>query len=161
FRCDRGEFRVAARTAHEGVEISRETGNPFMYLAAHFFEVAALQQLGEWGTALAKIDEGLRIAVDVGHGHLSSILRSQVASLRVLACDSTGAAAIARKELERKPPTLGARRRATFELAFALLGLGALDEALAAFTAPQIVRTGDVSALPWAEQVRLRHGLTQ
>jgi DNA-binding winged helix-turn-helix (wHTH) protein/tetratricopeptide (TPR) repeat protein len=161
FLCARAEFRAAARTAHEGVEIAREMGNPYVYLWAHFAEVAALQHLGEWGTALTKIDEGLRIGVEVGRGHLSSLLRSQVASLRVQACDFAGAVAIARSELRRKPLTAEARRHAMFELALALLGLGALDEALAAFTAPQVVRRGDVSALPWTEQVRLRHGLAQ
>ncbi len=160
FRCARAEFRVAARTVHEGVEMVRETGNPYVYLWALFAEVTALQHLGEWGTALTRIDEGLRIAADVGHGHLGSILRSQVASLRAQACDFAGATAIASKELQRKPLTAMARRSAMFELAFALLGLGALDEALAAFTAPQTVGKG-VSGLPWPEQVRLRHGLAQ
>jgi DNA-binding winged helix-turn-helix (wHTH) protein/tetratricopeptide (TPR) repeat protein len=161
FLCARAEFRAAARTAHEGVEIARETGNPYVYLWAHFAEVAALQHLGDWGTALTKIDEGLRVAVQIGHGHLSSILRSQVASLRVQACDFAGAAAIARKELRRQPLTAGARRHAMLELGVALLGLGALDEALDAFRAPQVVRTADVSALPWVERVLLRHGLAR
>lgn len=159
FLCARAEYRAAARTAHEGVEIAREMGNPYVYLWAHLVEVAALQDLGQWGTALAKIEEGLRIGVEVGHGHLSSLLRSQVASLRIHACDFTGAAAIARSELRRKALTAEARRRAVFELGFACLGLGEHDEALAAFRAPQIVRRGNVSALPWAEQVRLHHGL--
>jgi ATP/maltotriose-dependent transcriptional regulator MalT len=47
------------------------------------------------------------------------------------------------------------------ELAFALLGLGELDEAYAAFTAPQLVGAAGIEAMTWSGQVLLRRGLGQ
>jgi hypothetical protein len=48
-----------------------------------------------------------------------------------------------------------------FELAFAHLGLGELDEAQALFTAPELVWAPDVGAMPWSAQLRLREGLAR
>jgi hypothetical protein len=61
----------------------------------------------------------------------------------------------------RRSRTDGARQRATFELAFALLGLDKLDEAYTAFTAPQLVWAADIAAMAWSRQVRWHHGLAQ
>jgi hypothetical protein len=47
-----------------------------------------------------------------------------------------------------------------FRLAFALIGLDELDEAYAAFTAPQLAMATE-GAMPWSRQLRLRQGLAQ
>jgi len=79
--------------------------------------------------AFNAIDEGLRVANQIGHVHLACILRSEAASLHSEAFDFPSAAAIAREELQRPWLTDRARPSAMFALAFALLGLGRLDEA--------------------------------
>jgi hypothetical protein len=44
----------------------------------------------------------------------------------------------------------------------ALLGLGKLDEAYAAFTSPELVRAAEIAAIPWFEQVvRMRYGIAR
>jgi hypothetical protein len=157
----RSDFRMAAETAAEGIEIARDAADSYMYLWVHHVRGDALLQLGEWGTTLATIDEGLRIAAQTGHPHLASLLRSQVASLHTEALDFAGAAAIAREELLRQSLTDGVRQSASFELAFALLGLNQLDEAYTAFTAPQLKWAAGIAAMAWSRQVRLHQGLAQ
>ena len=159
-RCQ-ADFRQAARTALEGIEIARDAGNAYTYLFSHCVRVDALVQLGEWGAAFNAIDEGLRMANQSGHVHLASFLRSEAAALHSEAFDFTSAAAIAREELQRPSLTDRGRQSAMFALAFALLGLGRLDEAYSAFTAPQLVWAPEVASMAWPEQIHLRHGLGQ
>ena len=154
----RSDLRAAAQTAAEGIEIARDVGNAYMCLWCYTMRVDALLQLGEWGVALAAIDEGLRIGAQ---NHFTSLLRSEAASLHNEAFDFAGAAAIAREELLQEALTDAARQSAMFELAFALLGLGKLDEAYATFTAPQLARAAEGPAMPWSWQLRLRQGLAQ
>src|SRR5262249_7731810 len=77
------------------------------------------------------------------------------------ALDFAGGAAIAREELGSPSLTQAGRQRAMSELAFALLGLGELDEAYAAFTAPQLVVAASIEEMTWSGQVLLRRGLGQ
>src|SRR5262245_6919737 len=159
-RCQ-ADFRHAASTALEAIEIARDAGNAYTYLFSQCVRVDSLVQLGEWGAACNTIDEGLRVANQSGHVHLASFLRSQEAALHNDAFDFTGAAAIARQELQRPSLTDRGRQTAMFALAFALLGLGQLDEAYAAFTAPQLMWAAEVTSMAWPEQIYLRHGLGQ
>ena len=154
----RSDLRAAAQTAAEGIEIARDVGNAYMCLWSYTMRVDALLQLGEWGMALAAIDEGLRIGAQ---NHFASLLRSEAASLHTEAFDFAGAAAIAREELLHEALTDAARQSAMFQLAFALLGLGKLDEAYAAFTAPQLAQAAEGPAMPWSGRLRLRQGLAQ
>jgi tetratricopeptide (TPR) repeat protein len=101
------------------------------------------------------------MAAQIGNLDVVSHFGSQAAFLHNRACDFAGAAAIARNELQRESLTGGARQNALFELAFALLGLGELDEAQALFTAPELVWAPEVGAMPWSAQLRLREGLAQ
>jgi hypothetical protein len=116
--------------------------------------------LAKWGTALTTIDEGLRVAAQSGHLPWASLLRLEAASLHTEALDFAGAASIAREELRGQSLAQAGRQRAMFELAFALLGLGELDEAYALFTAPELMAAG-IDAMPWSGQVLLRCGLGQ
>jgi predicted ATPase/DNA-binding winged helix-turn-helix (wHTH) protein len=155
------DLRPAAQTAAEGIEIAREVGNAYMCLWSYTLRVDALLQLGEWGAALAAIDEGLRTGAQIGELHFSTLLRSEAASLHAEAFDFAGAAAIAREALLQEALTDAARQSALFQLAFALLGLGKLDEAYAAFTTPYLVRAAEGPAMPWSGKLRLRQGLAQ
>lgn len=155
------DSRTAARTAAEGIEIARDVGNAYMCLWSYYLRAAALVQLGEWGAALAAIDEGTRVGAPIEHRHFSSLLRSEAAALRAEAFDFAGAAAIARGELQHEGLTDAARQGALFELAFALLGLGKLDEASATFAAPELSATAEGTAMPWAGRLRLRQGLAR
>ena len=157
-RLARSDLRAAAQTAAEGIEIARDIGNAYMCLWSYEVRVVSLLQLGQWGVALAAIEEGLRIGAE---NHFSSLLRSAAASLRSEAFDFAGAAAIAREELLRETLTAPARRTAMVQLAFALLGLGKIDEAYAAFSAPQLERAAAGSAMPWSVQLRVRQGIAQ
>jgi DNA-binding winged helix-turn-helix (wHTH) protein/tetratricopeptide (TPR) repeat protein len=157
----RSDLRAAEQTAAEGIEIAGDAGNAYMCLWLYVLRVGALVRLGEWGVALAAIDEGLRIGAQVGHLHFSSLLRSEAAGLHTDAFDFAGAAVIARDELLQDGLSAGARRSAQFQLAFALLGLGELGEAYAAFTAPQLVQAAEGPTMLWSEQLRLRQGLAQ
>jgi DNA-binding winged helix-turn-helix (wHTH) protein/tetratricopeptide (TPR) repeat protein len=160
-RLARSDLRAAAQTAAEGIEVARDAGNAYMCLWLYVMRVGALLRCGEWGVALAAIDEGLRIGAQIGHLHFSSLLRSESAALHSEAFDFAGAAAIARAELLQEGLSDSARRSALFQEAFALLGLGKLDEAYAAFTAPQLVGAAEHPILSWSEQLRLRQGLAQ
>ena len=157
----RSDLRAAAHTAAEGIEIARDAGNAYMCLWSYILRVGALVRLGEWGVALAAIDEGLRLGAQIGHLHFSSLLRSEAAALHTEAFDFAGAAAIARDELLQEGLSDGARRSAQFQLAFALLGLGKLDEASTTFTAPQLATAAEGPAMPWSGQLRLRQGLAR
>ncbi|HSP99167.1 MAG TPA: hypothetical protein VL049_18250, partial [Candidatus Dormibacteraeota bacterium] len=121
----------------------------------------ALQQLGDWGTALATISEGLHMAAQIGQRSWASILRSEEASLSAEAFAFDAAAAIAREELAQPSLPSIARHRAMVELGGALLGLGQLAEAYAALTMPELLRASETAAITFPEQVRLRHGLAQ
>jgi tetratricopeptide (TPR) repeat protein len=129
-----------------------------MCLWCYTLRINAVVQLGEWGMALAAIDEGLRVGAQ---NHFTSLLRSVAASLHIEAFDFGGAAAIAREELLPKVLTDSARQSAMFELAFALLGLGKLDEAYALFTTPYLVQAAKGATMPWSGKLRLRQGLAQ
>ena len=155
------DLRAAAQTAARGIEIARDAGNAYMCLWSYHVRVGALLQLGDWGMALAAIDEGLRASTPISHQHFSSLLRSEAAALHAEAFDFAGAAAIAREELLQEGLTDSARQGAMFELAFALLGLGKLDEAFATFTAPQLAAAAEGPAMPWSGKLRLRQGLAQ
>ena len=155
------DLRAAAQTAARGIEIARDAGNAYMCLWSYHVRVGALLQLGDWGMALAAIDEGLRVGAPISHQHFSSLLRSEVAALHAEAFDFAGAAAIAREELLQEGLTDSARQGAMFELAFALLGLGKHDEAFATFTAPQLATAAEGPEMPWSGQLRLRQGLAQ
>lgn len=159
-RLGRADLRTAAHTAAEGIEIARDVGSAYMCLWSFRVRVDALLQLGEWGVALAAIDEGLRISAQSGHRHSASLLMSERASLHIEAFDFAGAAAIARAELQQEALTEAARQGAMFRLAFALIGVGKLDEAYAAFTAPELAGATE-GAMPWSRQLRLRQGLAQ
>jgi DNA-binding winged helix-turn-helix (wHTH) protein/tetratricopeptide (TPR) repeat protein len=162
FQRAHSDFRTAAQTAIEGIEIARDVGDVYTYLSCHHGRAQALQQLGEWGTALTTITEGLRMAAQIGHRSWASILRSEEAFLYAEAFDFDAAVAIAREELAEPSLAITARHRATVELGVALLGLGKLDEAYAAFTTPELVRAAEIAAIPWSEQlVRMRYGLAQ
>ena len=154
----RSDLRALAQTATQGIEIARDVGNAYMCLWSYALRVDARLQLGEWGVALADIDEGLRIGAQ---NHFASLLRSEAATLHVEAFDFAGAAAIARAELRQEALTDSARQSALLQLAFALLGLGKLDEAYAAFAAPQLAQAAEGPAMPWSWQLRLRQGLAQ
>ncbi len=156
----RSDLRAAAQTAAEGIEIARDVGSAYMCLWSYRVRVDALLQLGEWGVALVAIDEGVRIGAQNGHRHSASLLRSERASLHIEAFDFAGAAAIAREELQQEALTEAARQGAIFRLAFALMGLGKLEAAYAAFTAPQLTGVTE-GAIPWTRQLRLRQGLAQ
>jgi hypothetical protein len=155
------DVRAAAETAAEGVEIARDAGNAYMCLWLYYVRVDALVQLGQWGVALAAIDEGLRFGAQIGRLHFSSLLKSTAAKLHTEAFDFAGAAAIARGELAQVGLTDAARQTAMFRLASALLGLGKLDDAYAAFSAPQLSRSAEGPAMPWSAQLSLRQGLAQ
>jgi tetratricopeptide (TPR) repeat protein len=157
----RSDLRAAAQTAAQGIEIARDTGDAYMCLWSYMMRADALLQLGDWGLALAAIDDGLRVGAPIDHRHFSSLLRSEAAALHSEAFDFAGAAAIAREELLRDGLTDSARQGAMFELAFALLGLGELDEACATFTAPQLATAAAGPAMPWSAQLRLRQGLAR
>jgi DNA-binding winged helix-turn-helix (wHTH) protein len=157
----RSDLRAAAQTTAEGIDIARDAGNAYMCLWSYHMRVGALLQLGEWGGALAAIDEGLRAGASIDHRHFSSLLRSEAAALHTEAFDFAGAAAIVREELRHEGLTDSARQGAMFQLAFALLGLGKLDEAYATLTAPQLVRAAEGPTKSWSEQLRLRQGLAQ
>jgi DNA-binding winged helix-turn-helix (wHTH) protein len=159
FQRSRSDFRRAVETATEGLELGREVGNAYDYLSCQYFRAQAFQCLGEWGTALTAIDDGLRIAAQSGHLPWASLLRLEAASLHAEALDFAGAAAIAREELRGPSLADAGRQRAMFELAFALLGLRELDEAYAAFTAPQLAGTAGIEAMTWSGQVLVRRGL--
>jgi DNA-binding winged helix-turn-helix (wHTH) protein/tetratricopeptide (TPR) repeat protein len=154
----RADLRALAQTAAEGIEIARDIGNAYMCLWSYTLRVDALLQLGEWGVALAAIDEGLRIGAQ---NHFVSLLRSQAAALHTEAFDFAGAAALAHEELRQEPLTDSARQSALLQLAFALFGLGKLDEAYATFTMPQLARAAEGPAMSWSWQLRLRQGLAQ
>ncbi len=157
----RSNSRAAARTAAEGIEIARDAGNAYMCLWCYHVRVGALLQLGDWGMALAAIDDGLRVGAPINHLHFSSLLRSEAASLHAEALDFAGAAAIAGDELRLEGLTDAARQSAMFQLAFALLGLGKVDEAFATLTAPELGSAAEGSAMPWSGQLRLRQGLAR
>src|SRR5207244_530051 len=97
----------------------------------------------------------------LGELHFSTILRSEAAWLHAEAFDFPGAAAIAREALLQEALTDAARQSAMFQLAFALLGLGELDDAYGAFTTPYLVRAAAGPAMPWSGKLRLRQGLAQ
>ena len=155
------DLRAAAQTAAEGIEIARDVGNAYVCLWSYRVRVDALLQLGEWGVALATIDEGVRIGAQNGYRHSASLLMSERASLHSEAFDFAGAAAIAREELLQEALTEAARQGAMIQLAFALLGLGKHDDAYEAFTAPQFVQVAAGPALPWSRLLRLHQGLAQ
>jgi len=152
------DLRAAAQTAAQGIEIARDVGNAYMCLWSYSLRADALLQLGEWGVALAVIDEGLRIGAQ---NHFASLLRSEVASLHIEAFDFERAAAIAREELLQEVLTDSARQSAMFQLGFALLGLGKLDEAYATLSAPELAQAAEGPAMPWSWKLRLLQGLTQ
>jgi DNA-binding winged helix-turn-helix (wHTH) protein/tetratricopeptide (TPR) repeat protein len=156
----RSDFRRVVETATEGLELAREVGNAYDYLSCQYHRAQAFQHLGEWGTALTAIDEGLRMAAQSGHLPWASLLRLKGASLHSEALDFAGAAAIAREELRSRSFTQAIGQLAMFELAFALLGLGELDEAHATFNSPELVAAG-IEAMAWSGQVLLRRGLGQ
>jgi len=155
------DARAAAQTAAEGIEIARDIGNAYMCLWLYHLRAGALLQLGEWGAVLAAIEEGLRVAAPIDHLHFSSLLRSEAAALHAEAFDFSGAAAIARDELQHEGLTDSARQGAMLELAFALLGLGKIDEAYATFNAPQLAAAAEGTAMPWSGQLRLRQGIAR
>jgi tetratricopeptide (TPR) repeat protein len=155
------ECRTAAQTATEGIEIARDVGDVYAYLSCHQGRAVALQQLGEWGAALTTISEGLRMAVQIGHGSWASILRSEEAFLSTEAFAFDTAAAIASEEQAQSSLPSTARHRAMVELGVARLGLGQLDEAYAGLTTPVLVQAVETGAITWRERVRLRHGLAQ
>jgi DNA-binding winged helix-turn-helix (wHTH) protein/tetratricopeptide (TPR) repeat protein len=161
FQRSRSDYRRAVETATEGLELARQVGNAYAYLSCQYFRAQAFQRLGEWGTALTTIEDGLRMATQSDHLPWASLLRLEAASLHIEALDFAGAAAIAREELRGRSLTQAGRQLAMFELAFALLGLGELDEAYAAFTAPQLVAAAGIESMAWSGQVLLRHGLGQ
>jgi DNA-binding winged helix-turn-helix (wHTH) protein/tetratricopeptide (TPR) repeat protein len=161
FQRSRSDFRLAIGTATEGLALAREVGNAYDYLSCQYFRAQAFQHLGEWGTALTAIDDGLRMAAQSGHAPWGSLLRLEAASLHTEALDFAGAAAITREELRGRSLTPAGGQRAMIELAFALLGLGELDEAYAAFTAPQLLVPAGIETMAWSGQVLLRHGLGQ
>ena len=162
FQRAHADFRTAAQNAAEGIEIARDVGDVYTYLSCHQGRAHALQQLGEWGTALATITEGLRMAAQVGHGSWASMLQSEEAFLYAEAFGFDAAAGIARAELAQPWLPRTARFRAMVELGVALLGLGKLDEAYAAFTTPELVRAAEIAAIPWSDGVvRMRHALAQ
>jgi hypothetical protein len=100
------------------------------------------------------------MAAQSGHLPWASLLRLKGASLHSEALDFAGAAAIAREELRSRSFTQAIGQLAMFELAFALLGLGELDEAHATFNSPELVAAG-IEAMAWSGQVLLRRGLGQ
>ncbi len=157
----RSNLQAAVQTAAEGIEVARDAGNAYMCLWSYHVRVDALLQRGEWGAALAAIEEGLQLGEQVGSLHFCSLLRSATAKLHTEAFDFAGAAAIARAELLHEDLSDGARQTAMFRLAFALLGLGQLDEAYTVFTAPQLARAAAGPAMPWSAQLRCRQGLAQ
>jgi tetratricopeptide (TPR) repeat protein len=162
FQFAASDFRTAADTAAEGIEIARDVGDVYTYLSCHHRRAQALQQLGEWGSTVTTLAEGLRMATQIGHRSWASILRSEEASLHAEGFDFVTAAAIAREELAQNSLATIARHRATVELGVALLGLGNLEEAYAAFTSPELVRAAELAAIPWFEQVvRMRHGIAR
>jgi tetratricopeptide (TPR) repeat protein len=157
----RAEYRTATRTAVDGIEIARDAGDAYTYLWLLYVQVEALVHLGEWGAALVAIDNGLRMATQIGNLDIVGLFGSQAALLHGRAHDFAGAAVLARQALRRATLTAGARQNASFELAFAHLGLGELDEAQALFTAPDLAWPPDVGAMPFPAQLRLREGLAQ
>jgi len=157
----RSEYRTATRTSVDGIEIARDAGDAYMYLWLLHVQVEALINVGEWGAALVGIDKGVQMAAQIGNLDVVSLFGSHAASLHSRAHDFSGAAALARNALRRESLTAGARQNATFELAFAHLGLGEFDEAQALFTAPDLAWPPEVGAMPWSAQLRLREGLAQ
>jgi hypothetical protein len=157
----RSEYRTATRTTGDGIEIARDAGDAYTYLWFLYIQAEALVHLGEWGAALVAIDTGVNMATQIGNLDAVSLFGSEVAFLHGRAHDFSGAAALARHALRRESLTAGARQNATFELAFAHLGLGELDEAHALFTAPDLAWPPEVGAMPWSAQLRLREGLSE
>jgi tetratricopeptide (TPR) repeat protein len=160
-RSARSEYRTATRTAVDGIEIARDAGDAYMYLWLLYVQIEALVRLGEWGAALVAIDSGLQVATQIGNLDVVSLFGSHAAFLHTRAYDFAGAAALARNALRRESLTAGARQNVSFELAFAHLGLGELDEAQALFTAPDLAWSPEVGAMPFSAQLRLREGRAQ
>jgi hypothetical protein len=161
FHCFRSDFRCAVDTATEGVEVAREVGNAYAYLSCQYFRAQAFRHLGKWGAALTAIEDGLQMAAQRGHLPWASLFRLEAASLRAEALDFAGAAAIAREELREQSLTQAGSQRAMFELAFAQLGLGELDQAYAMFSAPPLMAAAGIETMAWPGQVLLRRGLGQ
>jgi tetratricopeptide (TPR) repeat protein len=157
----RSEYRTATRTTVDGIEIARDAGDAYMYLWLLDVQIDALVHSGEWGAALVGIADGVQMAAQIANLDSVSHFESHAASLRSRAYDFSGAAALARKELSHESLTADTRQNASFELAFAHLGLGELDEAQALFTAPALAWPPEVGAMPWSAKLRLREGLAQ
>jgi tetratricopeptide (TPR) repeat protein len=100
----------------------------------------------------------VQMATQIGNLDVVSLFGSQAASLHGHAQDFSGAATLARDALRRASLTADTRQNASFELAFAHLGLGELDEAQALFIAPELDWPPDVAAMPFSAQLRLCEG---
>ncbi len=124
----RSEEWQAWDVAAEGLRISLDTGDAFLYISCLYFQAWALLHLGEWGRALEVLHQGIDLSVKNGNATAETVLNMVLARLHAHAFDFAGAKEIC----ERALPTARAgfpRLIALTMLGEAHLGLGDLPAA--------------------------------
>jgi len=156
FQSTRLDLAASLRTVTEALELSREIGDAYDYLGGYSVRAGVLRFMGDFGAALACIEEGCRIAVRNGHGPWIGLMSTFRAATHLDLFDFDGAAAIALDSCERLPPG-PIRVEALAALGLALLGLGRVDEAAAVLEAPGSLDGGPGIhgvGRPWALEAR-------
>ncbi len=58
----RGEYRAAYHSAEEGLQVTREVGDAFLFMSCQYSRALAVLHLGEWGEMLRFVRDGMEMA---------------------------------------------------------------------------------------------------
>ena len=155
----RSEYRTAARTGEEGLELALDVGDAYHYMTCQFHRAWALLHLGEWGEMRRVLYDGLQMAERNGHDLWARAFRVQTAWLFIYACDFERALALCQRELEPGRPRQLGELGGSIVLGFAQLGAKRYAAALRAFEEVTGRTDGRSALMDWILQMPLRLGL--
>ncbi len=155
----RSEYRAAARTAEEGLDLALEVSDAYHYMTSQFHRGWALLHVGEWGETRRVLSDGLQMAERNEHHLWARAFRFQIAWLLMHAGDFEGARALCLEEAEpTRQPQLG-QLLGSIILGFVELGLKKPAAALRAFEGVAAHGAGRPILMDWILQMPLRLGL--
>jgi AAA ATPase domain/Transcriptional regulatory protein, C terminal len=163
FQCLQSEYRAACRTGEEARRLALEVGNGYEYLASQHYRALALLHLGDWGTMLATLRDGIRMAERNGHTVWATFFRMQLAGLHLQAFDFPTALRLAEDGVA-STRAAAHREGETFcvlLLGMAHLGLGEENRALACLRRLEAGVDEGGAFVGWLSRMGFHYGLAE
>jgi DNA-binding winged helix-turn-helix (wHTH) protein/tetratricopeptide (TPR) repeat protein len=155
-----GEYRAACRTAEEGLQITREVGDAFHFIACQYSRAMVLFCLGEWGEMLRFVRDGLEMAGKNLHHGWTMMFQLLLAWLHEVASDFERMRGLFESVYRQTQAGQTAHIGATIGLGHAYLELKQYDRALDCFNEITKWLEDGRMTMDWIYYAYLHHGLS-